>query len=313
MEGKIMDDDVCSAVRGKWYEVLSTLGIPKEFLNKKNGPCPLCGGKDRYAWTNYNDDGVYICRHCGNGNGWTLLQKYNNWSFPQAAEAVEPLVGVLRLKGNTKDTQPQYDPKPALIKVHKASSRLTWGSSQMGYLRSRGFNEMPNGLRQGDLQYWQNGSCLGIYPTVIALIQDFEGKGVSYHLTYTKDGKKADLKPARKVMKPIGTITGAAIRLHAEFDDRICIAEGIENAYAAHKDCGLPAFSALNAGNLAKFVPPRGIKVVFIYGDNDKNFVGQLAAYKLAERLVNEGLEAYVFIPDKIGTDFADQLPEVKA
>jgi putative DNA primase/helicase len=172
---------------------------------------------------------------------------------------------------------------------------------------------MPNGLRQGDLQYWQNGSCLGIYPTVIALIQDFEGKGVSYHLTYTKDGKKADLKPARKVMKPIGTITGAAIRLHAEFDDRICIAEGIENAYAAHKDCGLPAFSALNAGNLAKFVPPRGIKVVFIYGDNDKNFVGQLAAYKLAERLVNEGLEAYVFIPDKIGTDFADQLPEVKA
>jgi len=307
-----MDNDVCNAVRGKWYEVLSTLGIPKEFLQKKNGPCPLCGGKDRYAWTNFNNDGVYICRHCGNGNGWTLLQKYNNWTFPQAAEAVEPLVGILKIEGNKTDEPPAYDPRPALVKVAKASKKLTWDSEQMKYLRSRGFDEIPEGIKQGDLQYWQDGKCVGTFPTIVSLIQDFEGKGVSYHLTYTKDGKKADLKPARKIMKPIGTITGAAIRLHPDFEDRICIAEGIESAYAAHKDCGLPAFSALNAGNMAKFVPPNGVKVVFIYGDNDKNFVGQLAAYKLAERLVGEGLEAYVFIPDKIGTDWADGLEEAK-
>jgi putative DNA primase/helicase len=309
-----MEDDVCSAVRGKWYEVLSSLGIPKEFLQKKSGPCPLCGGKDRYTWTNFNDDGVYICRHCGNGNGWTLLQKYNGWSFVQAVQEVEPLVGILNIQKDTDDKLDpalKYNPKPALVRVAKASTKLTWGSTQMDYLRSRGFDDVPEGLRKADLPYWENGKKIGIFPTVVALIQDFEGKGVSYHLTYTKDGKKADVKHSRKVMKPIGTITGAAIRLHPEFEDKICISEGLESSYAAYKDCGLPAFSALNAGNLTKFVPPKGIKTIFIYGDNDLNFVGQVAAYTLAERLTGEGYEAYVFIPDKIGTDWADTLSGV--
>ncbi len=307
-----MNQDVTDAVKGKWYGVLSTLGIPKEFLQKKNGPCPLCGGKDRYCWTNYNDDGLYLCRHCGNGNGWGLLQKYMGWNFPQAADAVAPLVGILNMGRDKPSNVQEYNPVPALQKVARTSTNLTWGSGVMDYLRKRGFDQMPDGLRQATLDYYESGSKQGTYQALVALIQDWEGNGASYHITYIENGSKAKVKAARKIMKPKNTITGAAVRLHTEFEDRICIAEGIESAWGAHKDCGLPAFAALNAGNLMKFIPPKGVKVVFIYGDNDLNFVGQVAAYTLAKSLKEQEIDAYVFIPDKFGTDWNDGLPRVE-
>ena len=49
-----------------------------------------------------------------------------------------------------------------------------------------------------------------------------------------------------------------------------------------------------------------GVKEVVIFSDNDANFRGQSAAYKLANRLVErEGILATVEIPKEIG-DYAD-------
>ena len=37
--------------RGRWREILPRLGLEPQFLVKKHGPCPLCGGKDRFRTT----------------------------------------------------------------------------------------------------------------------------------------------------------------------------------------------------------------------------------------------------------------------
>ena len=53
------------AAKGKWKGILLTLGIPAEVLVPKHGPCPLCGGKDRFRWDNKEGQGTYICNSCG--------------------------------------------------------------------------------------------------------------------------------------------------------------------------------------------------------------------------------------------------------
>ena len=40
------------AAQGRWREILSALGIDESYLRTKPGPCPICGGKDRFRWDN---------------------------------------------------------------------------------------------------------------------------------------------------------------------------------------------------------------------------------------------------------------------
>lgn len=313
--------DVTDAVKGRWHGILKTLGVDEKYLQNKNGPCPLCGGTDRYTFTDMNGDGVYLCRGCGNGNGWTLVQKLYKWDFRTAVEHIEPLVGLGKIE--KVEVVPKKDPRPALNYVAKQLKPIDYNGSVGQYLRSRGIADIPNGLKQATLDYYENGKSLGKYECMLGVIKDFEGNGVSFHITYTKNGEKADLKNSRKIMPPKGTITGAAIRLSDDWKEEsvlashsddgigqntICIAEGIETAYSASEDCGYPAFAATNAHCLENFIPPNGVECVLIYGDNDASFTGQAAAYILAKRLKMKGIKSYVFIPDKINTDWNDQM-----
>jgi putative DNA primase/helicase len=252
---------------------------------------------------------VYLCRGCGNGNGWTLVQKLFKWDFRTAVEHIEPLVGIGKIK--KLEAVPKKDPVPALNYVGKQAIAINWNGSVGKYLRSRGVVDIPVGLKQATLDYFEDGSSKGKYECMLGVIKDFEGNGVSFHITYTKDGKKADLKNSRKIMPPKGTITGSSIRLdvdHNNDENTICVAEGIETAYSASQDCGYPAFAATNAHCLENFIPPNGVECVLIYGDNDASFTGQAAAYILAKRLKMKGLKAFVLIPDKINTDWNDKM-----
>ena len=298
-------ESVLDKIKGRWIPVLKTLGVPDNYLTNKAGPCPFCEGTDRYTFTDFNNDGVYLCRGCGSGNGWGFMQKYFDTDFKGAVEMIEPLIGLARLQ--EYDAPVKKDPVPALRYVAKQTQRITYGDVGK-YLDSRGFTTYPEGLRQAKLSYYEDGKEVGKFECLVSLIQDFNGVGVSYHITYIKDGLKADLKNARKVMPCKGTMTGAAVRLDVDFEDRICIAEGIESAYAAGLMSGLPAFAALNAGNLEAFVPPEGVTCVHIYADNDVNYVGQKSAYILAHRLKMKGIDAFVFVPDQFGTDWNDDL-----
>jgi len=300
-----MKADVTHEVKGKWYKVLTELGMPEKYLTGKGGPCPMCGGKDRYRFTDYQNEGRYICSGCNNGDGWDLVQKYFDISFATAAKQIKGILGITQ---NTLIDNPKFDPVPALRSIAKKAQNLEGWTSVTKYLDSRGFDEYPDGLKQAKVNFYKDMKNQGEYEVLVGLIQDWQGNGVSYHLTYTKDGKKAKIDPPRKIMPPKGSITGAAIRLHTDFEDKICIAEGIESAYAAYKDSGLPAFAAMNANCLENFIPPTKIKSVWIYADNDDNYTGQAAGYKLAKRLKMKGIEAWVFIPERMGYDQNDIL-----
>jgi putative DNA primase/helicase len=71
---------------------------------------------------------------------------------------------------------------------------------------------------------------------------------------------------------------------------------------------GIAAWAALSSNGIESFEPPVGISAVVIFGDHDRNFVGQAAAYRLAKRLAHAGMTVDVRIPPQPGIDWLDML-----
>ncbi|QLF85297.1 putative DNA primase [Salmonella virus STSR3] len=59
-------------MRGRATALMKLCNIPQLTFNGKHQPCPYCGGKDRFRWTdkiNEKGDGGNICNQCGNDSG----------------------------------------------------------------------------------------------------------------------------------------------------------------------------------------------------------------------------------------------------
>src|SRR5262252_7684935 len=79
--------------RHRWREILPRLGIETRFLTNKHGPCPICGGKDRFRFDDKNGTGSYYCNQCGAGGGVILLQKLHGWDFKMACDEIDKIIG----------------------------------------------------------------------------------------------------------------------------------------------------------------------------------------------------------------------------
>jgi putative DNA primase/helicase len=145
---------------------------------------------------------------------------------------------------------------------------------------------------------------IGAFPAVIAPILGPDGSLQSVQRIYAGDLGGRDRK---KIMTPVDTISGGAVRLH-EPTDELGVAEGIETALAVYELFGVPTWAALSESNLKRFDPPVGISDLHVFGDNDANYVGQDAAYALARRLSAAGVPVEVHIPEEVGSDWLDVL-----
>ena len=77
----------------RWHWILTTLGVPARYLHNKHGPCPMCGGKDRFRWDDLEGRGTYICNQCGAGDGLMLVMGFKRWDKASACAAVGLITG----------------------------------------------------------------------------------------------------------------------------------------------------------------------------------------------------------------------------
>lgn len=302
-------EPISERARGRWPSILTALGVNSKYLTGKNAPCPMCGGKDRFRFTNWNQTGRYICNQCGNGDGVELAMKVNGWDFKRAAEEIEAVIG---------NCQPSQAIIPNDEKTSREKKNKLWRSARAViagdfvdmYFSRRGLRQeaYPSCLRAAESIYY-HAETPSWHPAMLAKVQGFDGVPVNIHRTYlTLGGDKAKLDPVRKMM-PGDLPDGAAVRLH-DAGPVLGIAEGIETAFAASELFRVPVWAALNANQMTRWTPPDGTDQVIIFGDNDKNFTGQRAAFELAKRLSSRLESVRVEITPKPGQDWNDVLIE---
>ncbi|MEP3481606.1 MAG: phage/plasmid primase, P4 family [Fuerstiella sp.] len=99
-------DQVKWRAAGGWSSVILALcpGVNDSHLSGQHGPCPRCGGSDRFrVFDDFANTGGATCNQCfsvSNQDGFAFLQWYNGWTFPRALDAVAKFLGMLDAEGN---------------------------------------------------------------------------------------------------------------------------------------------------------------------------------------------------------------------
>jgi len=298
------------AAKGKWKGILMTLGVPDSFLTGKHGPCLLCGGTDRFRWDNRDGRGTYICNQCGAGDGMALACAFTGKHFAVVASQIDSILGNVKPDTPSWQVKSQGDNQAALRALYRQSQPVKPGDVVDKYLASRNLDEViyPNALRY--VEKLRDGEG-GVHPCMIALVGRYgEKKFDTIHRTFLEpDGSgKAEIQSPRKLM-PGPVSDGASVMLSDWTESGpLGIAEGIETAMAASAIFNIPVWAAMNSSMMKKWLPPPGCEEIVIFGDNDKKYGGQAAAYHLAQRLKAKNLPVgQVLIPNFPGNDWADE------
>jgi putative DNA primase/helicase len=291
--------DLHAQLGPSWPAILATLGIPEEALRpKKPGPCPACGGRDRFVFDNRKLRGDFFCRGCGAGDGFALLMRVYGWGFAEARRRVMQAAGLDErdestprqtapiAPGAANVSEPTVATPPARVRsLTRSTCPVADCPDAVEYLASRGLWPLPPhcGLRAHvAVDYFDQGQRVGKFAALVAEVRDQAGGLVSVHVTYLQDGRKLEGHEPRKLLSALTGREGCAVRLMPP-GEVLGIAEGIETALSAAALDGVPVWAALNRALLAKFEPPEGVRVLRIYADRDEP--GLLAAGQLMERL----------------------------
>jgi len=305
--------DVLRVANGKWPSILINLGCSEQSMSGKHAPCPVCGGKDRFRVMQLGEAMKWVCTHCGTGDGMNLAMEILSCDFEAAANKIRPIVG------QADYAQAPKKPDQQKIRRQRHKNMEMWRAATdrdvvRDYMNLRGLPRDAynlSDLRGGSFQYYsKDGKYIDDRPAMVARVTTPLGRNSCLHRTYIKDGSWE-----KKITPTSGPWTGGAIRLfRVKPEDKVLIiAEGIETVLAARwmlkERSGkfVPAWATVNANGMRQFAPPEGITRVMIMSDNDATYVGQSAAYDLAQRLVvRNGIQADVYVPDTKGQDWLD-------
>jgi putative DNA primase/helicase len=278
---------VSETARGRWHGILPQLGINPKLLRNRHGPCPMCGGKDRFRFDDKEGKGTWICNQCGSGDGAELVKRVKGVEYREAAKMVEAVVGKIEKRPERLRAERN---RPKMNEMWDHSMRVSLADPVGEYLSKRcGITS----LYPKDLRYWGES-------TMLAKVRDGEGDPITIHQTLIK-GDKAGVR-----MMLAGSLPpNVAIRLCPQAGPVLGIAEGIETALSASALFTVPVWAAISAPLLKKWRPPESVERVIIFGDNDENYTGQEAAYSLARVLQND-VEVEVKLPSIPGWDWND-------
>jgi hypothetical protein len=197
-----------------------------------------------------------------------------------------------------------------------ASAKPIPGTLAAIYLRSRGIPDVHDlrALRFHPHCFYRahEGAPREAWPALLAAVTDFDGAITGVLRTWlARDGSgKAPLATPRR---SLGRLLGSGAWF-GKATDVLAAGEGLETMLSLRVVLpALPIVAALSATHLAAFVPPSGLRRLYIARDNDR--VGRRAAEMLGARAHAGGIEALVLTPnrDDFNTDLTTLGAEVLA
>jgi len=233
------------------------------------GPCPICGGKDRFS-VNIRKR-VFNCRGSEGGDVFKLVSHCRGCDFVEAGEFINGSprpdhsrdeneadrqarirahqARMAELERRNKEDLEQAEAHRVREEEHVAKvverAAPIWGTHGEKYMReTRGLNpprRLVGDIRfVSELDYWgysDNGSgdfiLLAVLPAVVALIRDFAGAIIGVSQTYLDPVKPVKWTPPNSARnqptKVRGEKKGGMIRL-GRIGEKVAIAEGWVNA-----------------------------------------------------------------------------------
>lgn len=308
------------------------------------GPCPVCGGKDRF-WINTHK-GLFGCRGCRPKfyGPVGLLMFCQSVSFYEACErlngapmpghAAAPLTEKQKAERDTqhvaaresraREEQQQAESEKRRLQTAKeiweASGPVAGAAVE--YLRARGIDPrvVDDQLRSHPGLPHPEG---GTFPALVARVAGPEGNGVGVWRIFLRPdgGGKAPVNDAKL---GLGVVRGGAVRIGGLWP-HLLLAEGVETALAVRElvPGNLPCWACLSTSGLRGVVIPEEVETVDIFADGDPPkspsgsrlewlpSPGLSAANDLKERLEREGRRVTVRV-SPLGSDWNDVLRQSK-
>jgi phage/plasmid primase-like uncharacterized protein len=295
------------------------------------GPCPKCGGTDRFAINTSKQ--IWNCRGCQRGGDViSLVQHLNGCTFDAAVATLSrrdrtgcgigknaapdrPNRG-LKTHGQSSCNS-DVEPARTALAIWSAARELQ-GTPAWTYLFRRGIalEALPSRINEA-LRFhpdcpWhdERRMCL------VALWTDtISGEARAIHRRAIRsDGENLGH------WRTWGPTKGCVIRLWPddEVSQHLVLGEGVETVLAAatriaHRGTLLqPAWAAGDAGHMGAFPALSGVEALTLLVDADENGIGQCRAAECARRWTAAGRQAIRLTPRLVGADFND-LVEVRS
>lgn len=310
---------------GQWGMIFNALVAAydeklMERPGRRHGPCPCCGGEDRFQFFKDGPEtGGCNCRHCGaKPSGFDLVAEANGWDFGQTIREIDTLLGGDDLTLEVRQQRLDQRKKNQLRELKRNENlrqRLkdVWSETiaadapeakpMRDYLHNRGLTVTSFSptirFHPGLKSFNEEGKDEGQWPAMVAMVVDAEGSPVTLHRTFlTHDGQKAPVDKAKKLMMYPSDRKASGGAIHLTGTGRILnVAEGIETGYAVQAMVGGSVWVTVNASMMANLHVGEPVEAVWVWSDLDRSGDGQKAARALTERVRNEGRRATCVIP----------------
>ena len=298
--------DVAAAANGRWHEVLHALGINVPG-RKRHGPCPLCGGRDRFRLDDKAGRGTWICNQCGSGDGLDLVSQAASKSTWDAASMVANVLGLaadglsqadlaqLQARQQAQaEAQRRQEARLRQKAIQRAASIIAdTRPGVSAYLEGKALSGVSVALSQhvlvvGDLTFAPGAM-------VVPLYSEAGGELVNVQLI-DREGNKRYLPGGQKA-GAFHRIAGGAL---------VVICEGVATGLSIHHATGATVYCALDAGNLlavARYVggieDPLQPSRLIVCADNDAGTPGNPGHTKAMEAVTQAG--GIVVLPPEAG------------
>ncbi|WP_265433995.1 primase-helicase zinc-binding domain-containing protein [Aeromonas salmonicida] len=297
--------DVAAAACGHWPELLANLGVTVP-PRKQHGPCPACGGKDRFRLDDKGGRGTWICSQCGAGDGLDLIRRVTGKLPKDAAELVAGVLGFSHVVISGADreqlqqqqrAQADAEQQQQQIKRQKAARRAAdilrdCKPGQSPYLTHKRLS-WPSGLLNSTLiRVGEEAFPAG---SLVVPLYNETGELVNVQLI-RHDGVRHYLAGGQK-QAACHRIPGSAV---------VAVCEGYATGLSVHLATGATVYCAMDAGNLLAIAQVvRGMDDplqpcrLWLAADNDANTPGNPGKTKAEQAAVAVG--AVVALPPTVG------------
>ncbi len=243
--------DVVTAACGHWPDLLAAVGIETP-PRGKHGPCPVCGGKDRFRMDNKAGRGTWICSHCDPqaGDGLDLVCRVTNKSAKEAAELIAPLVGLSagsldpaereriyqqqQAKAGAERKRAEQQRQKAILRAGAIMADCDQGNAS--YLASKGLGALLGAVNRTLIS--EGGES---FPPASLVVPLFNEMGELMNVQLIRDdGTKRYLAGGQK----------AAAFHRIEGGELVAVVEGYATGLSVHLASGATVYCAMDCGNL---------------------------------------------------------------